>query len=69
VPLDRERWIGVCPDPDGGWLRDHCLVMAYDRLLFDPSGSLDGPPGTDVRHFGPGDVAYGISFDPTGQEA
>lgn len=37
VPVARDRWVGVCPDPAGSWmLGDHCLVMSRERLLFDP---------------------------------
>lgn len=63
-PLNRSRWIGVCPDPAGSWmLGDHCLVMSHHQLVFDPSVSLKCPPGTQVRRFDPEDISYGISFN------
>lgn len=65
VPVARDRWVGVCPDPAGSWmLGDHCLVMSRERLLFDPSVSVVQPPGRTLVRFGPEQVAYGISFEP-----
>jgi hypothetical protein len=66
VPLDRARWIGVCPDPEGlRTLGDHCLVMSFDRLVFDPSVSVKCPAGTEHRWWDPSQIDYGISFEPT----
>ena len=63
VPADRDRWIGVCPDPKGAGLGgDHCLVMSHDREVFDPSVSVKCPAGMDLRWWDPSQIEYGISF-------
>jgi hypothetical protein len=69
LPVDRDRWIGVCPCPEGSFmLGDHGLVMRRAELLFDPSLGLDCPPGTRPRRFDPADIAYGITFDSRGEQ-
>lgn len=58
-------------DPQGGVTRlvvannfsDHCLVMAEDRLIFDPSVSCKPPPGHKPLHLDPVNIAYGISIE------
>jgi hypothetical protein len=50
-----ERWIGVVPHPDA--FKAHNLVMAYDRVLFDPAVK----PG--VRTFYALEVQYGYSIE------
>ena len=69
VPADRERWIGVCeytptwdedePNP----FPDHCLVMSYGRVIFDPAASVIAPRGMRLRTWDADDVTYGLSFD------
>jgi hypothetical protein len=59
--------------PDGTWaarkdevppaFNDHCLVMAHDRLIFDPSCSVRLPPGMQLMRHSPDQITYGISFD------
>lgn len=77
VPVDHARWIGVCVTP---WLvmpmlariyqeqprafTDHCLVMSYDAVHFDPTVSVKAPRGARVRTWKPSDVTYGLTFDP-----
>jgi hypothetical protein len=64
VPVPRRRWIGVAeterPEPE---FVDHCVVMAFDRLIFDPICGVKPPAGHEIRSFGPADITYGISFD------
>lgn len=45
------------------YFNDHCLVMSYDRLVFDPSIGITPPPGLAVREWDPDEITYGISFD------
>jgi len=66
VPVARRRWIGVVVverRPDEKPFDDHCLVMADDRLVFDPMCSVKPPPGMRVRTFDPSEITYGLSFD------
>jgi hypothetical protein len=42
---------------------DHCLVMSYNRLVFDPSCSVRLPPGRDHEAPDPSMIGYGISFE------
>jgi hypothetical protein len=85
LPVDRERWIGVCEYTQKMWARnrmigrwhglaldfprpeeafmDHCLVMSFDRLLFDPAIGLPAPPGTRLRHWRPDEITYGLTVD------
>ena len=42
---------------------DHCLVMARDRVLFDPAVTLVAPMGLTLREWQATDVAWGLSFD------
>lgn len=69
VPVDRERWIGVCVDDGRGTdpnpFPDHCLVMSYGDIIFDVAGRASAPPGQRLRTWRPSDVTYGVSFDPT----
>lgn len=78
VPADRERWIGVCvytprwdelwqmdePNPFG----DHCLVMSYDRVIFEPAARAIVPRGMELQTWDASEVTYGISFDPREKE-
>ena len=70
VPVDRERWIGVCrwPDHPTNPFADHCLVMSYDRIIFDPARSAVAPPGKRLRTWRGDEVTYGLSFDPRKKE-
>jgi hypothetical protein len=70
VPVPRDRWIGVVvaePDEEvADDFLDHCLVLARDRLLFDPACSVRPPPGMrplTSDHFALDQITYGISFD------
>ncbi|MEX2196828.1 MAG: hypothetical protein WD844_16255 [Thermoleophilaceae bacterium] len=46
---------------------DHCLVMAWDRVYFDPAISVKPPTVGDVRirvrQWNESDIAYGISVE------
>jgi len=83
VPVDRERWVGVCTCPPDlveeltaprlvrgkPWTNpfiDHCLVMSYDRVVFDPAANAHAPEGMRPRPWQSTDVTYGLSFDPKG---
>jgi hypothetical protein len=55
VPAPRRRWVGVVPV--SGQFNDHCLVMAHDTLLFDPTPNM-----SFFLSFGPSDIAWGFSF-------
>jgi hypothetical protein len=66
TPVDRDRWIGVCPW--SGLFMGHCLVMSYSRVLFDPAVGVEAPPGMTTRTWGPEEVAYGLSFEPVRKE-
>jgi hypothetical protein len=63
MPVARRRWIGIVPMP--GFFRDHCLVMAHDRVIFDPiwhateDGTIDG---RRLRKFSAEEVTVGLSF-------
>jgi hypothetical protein len=75
VPVAKARWIGVVPTP--GWA-EHCMVMRYGRVLFDPTKDLRFAALAEVltesqlatirrirvRVWGPEDVGYGLSFRP-----
>jgi hypothetical protein len=79
VPVERERWIGVIPwvasperrssPPAAGYIwrdnpfNDHCLVMTYGDIHFDPAVSAKVPPGMRLPAWRVSDVYYGISFD------
>jgi len=75
VPVDRERWVGVC-EADVEWdewgqanpFSDHCLVMSYDRLFFDPAANVRAPRGERLRTWLPTEITYGLSFDPKPKE-
>jgi hypothetical protein len=54
-PTHLPRWIGVVPHPDA--FKSHNLVMARDRVLFDPAVR----PG--IRTFFAVEVAYGFSIE------
>jgi hypothetical protein len=64
VPARRRRWIGVVYEP--GPFMSHCIVMSYDRFLFDPVAFRDHVrnPGSlpRVRDCRPQDITYGVSF-------
>jgi hypothetical protein len=48
---------------------DHCLVMSGDRVIFDPSCSVNLPPGLRIMRFDPSRISYGLSFDQVGKES
>ena len=50
------RWIGVI---EMGFGRDHCLLMAGDQVLLDPTADL----GIPVRIFGLDALNYGVTFE------
>jgi hypothetical protein len=52
----------VLSDTSGAF-NDHCLVMSWDRLVFDPSCSIKLPPGLDTEIYDTSQIGYGISFD------
>lgn len=61
LPTHLRRWIGVCWDDQGQRLpfSDHCLVMAGQKVIFDPSAwKVD----LGVRAWTARQVHYGISF-------
>ena len=75
VPADRERWIGVIVVPFLVRLRlealpqarpfiDHCVVMSYGEIFFDPAATAIAPRAMRVQTWEPGDVTFGLSFDP-----
>jgi hypothetical protein len=75
VPVRKPRWIGVVATT--GWA-DHCMVMSWGRVLFDPTKDLRFAalakilpgrqlPRLRVRTWGPEDVAYGLSFQSPDQ--
>lgn len=76
VPADRERWIGVCVTPwqahilvdESDPFVDHCLIMSYGEIIFDPAASVLAAPGTRVATWELADVTYGLSFDPINPE-
>lgn len=69
VPVDLPRWIGVVPEFfDDNPYGDHCLVMSYDRLVFDPASSMVAPPGMKVKQFHPNQIVYGLSFERRGSD-
>jgi hypothetical protein len=78
LPVPRRRWIGLVRSlhktaytlergqlvkADMAAFHDHCLVMARNRLLFDPSCSVRPPPGFQTLGHRPEHVSEGISFD------
>jgi hypothetical protein len=71
VPVPRRRWIGVVVIEASRFARghdepvfdDHCLIMSFDRLIFDPMCSVTPPPGMRLMDFRPTDITYGITFD------
>lgn len=72
LPVARRRWIGVVLQ--SGWFMDHCMVMAGDRILFDPTEDFvfvalakltPTAPRMRARVGAPEDVDYGISFQNT----
>ena len=78
VPADRERWIGVCVHPvrwhelarfdEPNPFVDHCLVMSYDRVIFEPAARAIVPRGMEPQTWDASEVTYGISFDPREKE-
>ncbi len=71
VPADRERWIGICVYTPS-WhelvlaenpFPDHCLIMSYGDIIFDPAAMAVVPSGMRVQTWKPADVTYGLSFD------
>jgi hypothetical protein len=59
-PTECLRWIGVIEIP--GHFNSHCLVMARDEHIFDPS-TVARADGRQVRLFGPERVTLGLSFE------
>ena len=68
VPADRERWIGVwvwpSTSPEINPFTDHCLVMSYGDIIFEPSRAVTCKPGERLREWAAANVTYGLSFDP-----
>jgi len=62
LPVSRRRWIGVVR-AGGGHFEDHCLVMARDRVLFDPVCSVVPPAGSELLAHTPDAVSYGLTLD------
>jgi hypothetical protein len=50
-----------------GCFNDHCVVMSYGEIFFDPAISFTAPPGLVGRPYVPSDIEYGISFEPKEQ--
>jgi hypothetical protein len=67
LPIDRERWLGVCVRPPDEAnpcpFADHTLVMSYGDILFDPAAKAITARGWGVRKWQPCDVTYGLTFD------
>lgn len=75
VPVSLRRWIGVVGYPTrapvGAGLTqfmDHCLVMSFNRIVFDPLGPTTPPPGYQARKWRAADVTYGISIHDNKEE-
>jgi hypothetical protein len=66
-PVEREGWLGLCPDPAGGRFQGHVVVMAYDQPAFDPAANWPCPPGHKVAPVT--EIAGGITFDPIEEQA
>ncbi len=80
VPVDRDRWVGVIGgrvdeaamaavgvemgNADNPFL-DHCIVLSYERIVFDPAVSLKPqlPPGMRLPTWQLSQIEYGLSFD------
>ncbi len=65
VPVPRSRWIGITEGRYGAtaFFSDHCLVMSYERLVFDPAFCVRPPAGLRLAAWHPNEITYGISFD------
>lgn len=46
-----------------GAFTDHCLVMSYGELVFDPAWSSKSPPGMEPLKRDPSQITYGLSFE------
>lgn len=70
LPVDRDRWIGVvlASDPDPDLFDDHSIILARDRIIFNPSISLPVPEGWQVQRPTLSDIAYGITVDNTEEQ-
>ncbi len=80
VPVDRDRWVGVIGgrvdeaamaavgvemgNADNPFL-DHCIVLSYERIVFDPAVSLkpELPRGMRLPTWQLSQIEYGLSFD------
>jgi hypothetical protein len=63
-PVERDGWLGVSPAP--GAFQEHVVVMAHDRIAFDPASNWPCPPGAHVAPVT--EIAGGITFDPLESE-
>lgn len=61
-PVERGGWLGL--SPAAGDFQGHVVVMAYDRIAFDPAANWPVPPGYKVEPVTA--IAGGITFDPMG---
>jgi len=59
APLPLRRWVGIVPEP--GVFHNHALVMAGERILFDPVGALGYP----FKRWPASRVRWGYSFTTT----
>ena len=57
----KRRWVALSPPYEGG--ARHTLVMAYDRLYFDPASGWEFEGG---RHAPPvAQLEYGLTLEPS----
>lgn len=57
----RARW--DVPADDLVPFQDHCIVMSYGHILFDPACGIPTEPGMRLRRWDSSDLMYGITFD------
>lgn len=62
LPVDRERWLGVVPQP--GYFQNHVVVMRRRKVHFEVVPAAAAPKGYRVKRFQLGDIAEGVTFDP-----
>jgi hypothetical protein len=44
-------------------MNDHCVVMSYGEIFFDPAISSTAPFGLIGRACSPSEIEYGITFE------
>lgn len=54
----------VLNDPTRVRYSEHCLVMSYDELLFDPGSTIEPPPGFAPRVWDTSEISWGITIEP-----